>query len=329
MAILYILLFLIAAIGFVFFLKVVQLYKGNKRVKNELAETRVERVSTGTIQNLSVLPLVDYYTDDPSLKTEAGVSYLIQADDTKVLLDVGFNKEKEHPSPLIHNCSKLGVSVKDIDMLFISHIHLDHIGGMEEQKKKLFSLSQGPVELPVVPVYAPGRLSPSSWNPGPTVEVINHPKVLQEGIVSIGTIPRNLFLMGHTLENSLAVRVEGKGIVIIIGCGHQTIERIIERAQALFDDPIYGIIGGLHFPVGNGRLMIGPLNLQNIVGSDRLPWKGIREEDVAGAIRALQRVNPQFVALSPHDSSDWSIEQFRNAFQDKYHDLKVGQPLVI
>ena len=138
-----------------------------------------------------------------------------------------------------------------------------------------------------------------------------------------------MFVLGYTLENSLAVNVEGKGIVLIIGCGHQTIERIIERTQALFDEPIYGIIGGLHFPVGTGRIMIGPINIQNLFGNHRMPWQGINEEDVEGAIRAIKRVNPQFVSLSPHDSSDWSIEQFRNAFQDKYHDLKVGTEMVL
>ncbi len=42
------------------------------------------------------------------LKTEPGVSYMICADDTKILLDVGFNKLKEHPSPLLHNILKVG-----------------------------------------------------------------------------------------------------------------------------------------------------------------------------------------------------------------------------
>ncbi|MFH2067368.1 MAG: MBL fold metallo-hydrolase [Pseudomonadota bacterium] len=329
MPFLYAVLVLLVLVGLVFLVKVIQLITGNKKVLQELSHLHPEKLSTGTVKKLSVLPLVDFYADDPGLKTEAGVSYLIQADDTKILMDVGFNKNREHPSPLLHNSRKLGVSLQDIDFLFISHRHLDHIGGMQEQKKKLFSLSQGKVELPAIPVYTPVPISPSSWNPGPRVEVVNQPKVLANGIASIGSIPRNLFILGYTLENSLAIRVENKGIVIVIGCGHQTIERIIERTQELFDDPIYGIIGGLHFPVGNGRIMIGSINIQNLVGSDKLPWKGIREDDVAHAIQAIRRVNPQFVALSPHDSSDWSIDQFRKAFKDRYHDISVGKKMVL
>jgi len=161
------------------------------------------------------------------------------------------------------------------------------------------------------------------------VEVVSEPKVIKKGIASIGPIPRFLFLMGYTLEHSLAVNVEGKGIVLIVGCGHQTVERIIERAKSLFDEPVYGIIGGLHFPVNGGRIMIGPLNIQAIVGSDNPPWRGISEQDVMDSIEVIKQEDPQIVSLSAHDSSDWSIARFRETFGDRYRDLKVGEEIVI
>ncbi len=37
------------------------------------------------------------------------------------------------------------------------------------------------------------------------------------------------------------------------------------------------IAGGLHYPVNGGRIMIGPINIQSIVGSDRPPWISTRE----------------------------------------------------
>jgi 7,8-dihydropterin-6-yl-methyl-4-(beta-D-ribofuranosyl)aminobenzene 5'-phosphate synthase len=159
--------------------------------------------------------------------------------------------------------------------------------------------------------------------------VITDPVVLGEGIASIGVIPRFLFLMGLTLENALAVNVAGKGIVLIVGCGHQTIERIIERTQALFDEPIYAIIGGLHYPVNGGRIMLGPLNIQRIVGSDQPPWTGIQESDVESAIAAIRKVSPRVVALSAHDSSDWCIHRFKEAFGETYMTVSVGQKIVL
>lgn len=328
MTFLYLILALLILVGLVLALKIKQLKAGNKKAAAERAAFKHEKLpDIGTVNSLSVLPLVDFYTDDDRLKTEAGVSYLIRADDTTILMDVGFNKNKEHPSPLLHNMQTLGVSPDNIDFIFFSHLHLDHVGGMREQKSSQFSFSRGQVPLPEIPVYAPVAISPSAWNPGPRVNVIKDPEVLSTGVASIGVIPRNLFLIGYTLENSLAINVAGKGIVLVIGCGHQKIERIIERTRQLFDEPIYGIIGGLHYPVKNGRLMLGPLNIQNIVGGDTPPWKGIGEQDVRAAITAMKATNPKFVALSPHDSSDWSIDKFREAFREQYHDLKVGREL--
>lgn len=329
MFIIHTLVVILVVAGLVFALTLIRLHFGNKRVAAELAAARHEKLTDiGTVQKLTVLPLVDFHADDGRLRTEAGVSYLVKADDTTILMDVGFNKSKNHPSALLHNMNTLGVSPNDIDAFFISHLHLDHVGGMNEQRKHMFSLSQGHVSVRQVPVYAPERILPSPFNPGPVPEVINGPRKLAPGMASIGVIPRNLYLMGYTREHSLAVNVEDKGIIIIIGCGHQTIERILERTQALFDAPVYGIIGGLHYPVNGGRIMIGPVNLQSLVGNDRPPWNGINERDVKSAITAIKTVNPSFVALSPHDSSDWSLNQFKRELGERYHALKVGKALV-
>ncbi len=304
-----------------------KLKTGNKRVDKELKAFSFNKLpDIGAVESLSVLPLVDFLTDDSRLKTEPGVSYLIKADGTTILMDVGLNRRKEHPSPLLHNMKTLGLSLDAVDAIFITHLHVDHVGGLKEQRKGLFSLSQGKTKLSEIPVYSPVEIAPSEWNPGPVVRVIKAPVKLREGIASIGTIPRNLFGLGLTLENSLAVNLRGKGIVLIVGCGHQTIERILERTQALFDEPIYGIIGGLHYPVHGGRVMAGPFNIQSFA-TDRPPWKGINEEDVINAIKRIKEVGPPFISLSPHDSSDWSIEQFRTAFKDQYHDLRVGREL--
>jgi 7,8-dihydropterin-6-yl-methyl-4-(beta-D-ribofuranosyl)aminobenzene 5'-phosphate synthase len=75
---------------------------------------------------------------------------------------------------------------------------------------------------------------------------VDGPQAIAPGIASTGPIPRQMFFFGQTLEQSLAVNVEGKGIVLIIGCGHPTIQRILERAEMLFDAPTYGVVGGLH-----------------------------------------------------------------------------------
>ena len=57
--------------------------------------------------------------------------------------------------------------------------------------------------LPLVDYYGEGK------------DIKTEPRVLRPGIASIGAIPRYLFLVGYTEEQSLAINVQGKGIVLI------------------------------------------------------------------------------------------------------------------
>ncbi len=311
-------------------LKTVQVNKGKAQAEQEISKAGFKKFpNLGAVKSLSVIPLVDYYSRNGDLKTEPGVSYLIKADDTVILMDVGANMKKEHPSPLLCNMEKLGIRPADIDMIFFSHLHMDHVGGMKEQKNGTFSLSQGKVEIGRIPVFAPGALVPSAWNQGPEVRVVQAPEVLKPGIASTGVIPRFLFIMGNSPEQSLVVNVKGKGLVVIIGCGHPTIERIIKRVKMISGERIYAVIGGLHFPVNGGRVMLGPINVQKLVGSDAPPWRGLGGKDVLSAVDALKKLNPALVALSPHDSSDWSLAEFREAFGTSYREVKVGQEIKI
>ncbi len=124
----------------IFLLKWKQLTIGRKKTQQIIKESSYEIISNlGSVKNLTILPLIDFYTDNKDLKTEPGVSYLVKTDDTTILMDTGFNQKKEHPSPLVHNMETLNISVEEIDFIFFSHRHLDHVGGIHEKKE--FSLA--------------------------------------------------------------------------------------------------------------------------------------------------------------------------------------------
>jgi len=325
-----ILITILVIISLVFVKTLIKLFVNRNRVDREIKQTSIKKIhAPGHVKKFTFLPLIDFYAKDKIFKTEAGVSYHMTTDDMIILMDLGANGRKEHPSPLMQNMASLGKRFEDLNAIFISHAHLDHVGGMKEQRGNRFSVSKGPVTLPAIPVYSPVSLRASDQNPLPDVRVITEPHVIAPGIISIGAIPRALYLLGYTLENSLAFNVEEKGIVIVIGCGHQTIQRIIERVQALFDQPIYAIIGGLHLPSGGGRMKIGPIDIQPIVGSDRVPWKRINDQDTEDAIAAIQKVDPALIALSPHDSSDRSLARFREVFKDRFQVIEVGKVIEI
>jgi len=306
---------------------------GRQRANRVWASGRYPKLEgLGTVKHLTILPLIDWYTTrDPStgsgqgLAGEPGVSYLVRADDTTILFDLGFNQQGEHPSPLLRNMQALGVEVAEIDALVISHAHEDHVGGVSHMLGHTFALSGRPVDLHGIPAYVPVPLS----NPTAQVTVVDGPRIIAPGVASMGPIPRQLFFLGWTPEQSLAVNLEGKGLVLIIGCGHPTLQRIVERAEMLFDEPIYGVVGGLHYPVTASRDTKFGLPLQQFLGTGKWPWDPVSRDDVRQAIAYLQRRNPRLVSLSPHDSCDWSLDAFRGAFGEAYRELLVGEEITV
>lgn len=133
--------------------------------------------------------------------------------------------------------------------------------------------------------------------------------LLNQGVATIGTIeysetyPVSLYAASGA-EQVLAVHVDGQDIVLIMGCGHPTVERIVARAETLVEQPVIGIVGGL-------------------------PDEGKSAKDVQPHIEFLQARNLIFIALSPHDSSPDALQAFRSAFPEQYREIEVGLPLTL
>jgi hypothetical protein len=87
--------------------------------------------------------------------------------------------------------------------------------------------------------------------------------------------------------------------------------------------PIYGILGGLHFPIyGDSERYMG------YVIAGRLPWEPLTLIDVNKEIKLIKKRNLTLVGLSTHDSSFKTIEAFKLAFPKEYKDLRVGEWIV-
>jgi 7,8-dihydropterin-6-yl-methyl-4-(beta-D-ribofuranosyl)aminobenzene 5'-phosphate synthase len=92
---------------------------------------------------------------------------------------------------------------------------------------------------------------------------------------------------------------------------------------------VYGVVGGLHFPVTQSRAHIDGIGLHQRFGTGKPPWEMITMDEVRANIRALQDRHPRVVGLSAHDSCDASIEAFRTAFGSAYHEVRVGERIVV
>ena len=304
-------------------------FERNKRLaEKEWSSTKITKLNNiGTVKHLKITPLVDFHADG-NFSTEEGVSYYIKADNTGILFDTGLNSKDEHPSPLLKNMEALNITPEDFNYIVISHLHGDHVGGAKWVRNKTFSLSGVQQNLSHVKALTPVSMN----HPTAKISQIKGPEIIVNGIASIGSIQNAMFFAGPTFEQALALNVEGKGIIIIVGCGHQGIQKIIDRVEMLFDTPIYGIMGGLHLPIpkfpGDDDAWAG-LPVHKFIMTRRPPWEPWHEDDREFVLNYLKARNPKFVGLSPHDSSIESIDAFKNTFKEAYVDIKVGKSIEI
>lgn len=310
---------LIIAVGipivFLIFL-VSRFFYGKRETESMWRATKINKIeNVGKVKSLEILPLIDWYADREGLRGGAGVSYLIRTDTQAVLFDAGHDE-----SVLSQNMGRLGLTVKDFDAVVVSHNHFDHTGGL-----KWISQETGKAGLGDKRMFFPVFTNMKGFN----TEVSENPTVIAEGIATIGAVANYDIFMGRIVEQALAINVEGKGIVLVVGCGHQGLQRILERAEFLFDQPLYGIIGGLHYPVTDSRAKPMGIRIQKYMATCRPPWDPLTMETVKTMIQTLKGKNPKIVALSAHDSCDAVIDEFRKAFREAYVDVRVGKKIVI
>ena len=120
-----------------------------------------------------------------------------------------------------------------------------------------------------------------------------------------------------------------RGAVLIVGCGHQTIPKLLERYDQVFSEPLYGIIGGLHYPVPEGRMKLLGLNAQRVFASGDGMFATLDISDVKAEIALLQARGLGLVGVGGHDSSDEVIAMFSDAFGEAYHQVRVGERIEI
>lgn len=252
--------------------------------------------------HLEILPLYEESSADPDLISGHGVSYLLRTDAATILLDVGHNPDELDIPPFAQNMEKLGIGWNEIDRIVISHPHPDHIGGLSAWRQNTVSFGGMPVDADEQLLFVPYTVAYQNAI-HVTTPTLPSPDVATTGVMSYPEVFPLSLSSPRGVEQALVVNIGREGLVIITGCGHPTIEALIERAEALYALPVIGIVGGLHY-------------------------EGFDLEKVEPHIEFLVSHGLELVAVSPHDSSPEALDAFQSAFGARYRLLRVGESIL-
>jgi 7,8-dihydropterin-6-yl-methyl-4-(beta-D-ribofuranosyl)aminobenzene 5'-phosphate synthase len=285
----------------------------------ERNRARLERavpLDLPALDHLDLTVLVEWRASEGFLG-DAGVSYLIETDGGTLLYDIGFGATRP---ALAHNARRLDIDLDRVQALAISHLHLDHMGGLDAQRTRQVTVA--PQFLPSDP--RPCFLPAQAAAPGFEAEVVEGPRPLAAGMASTGPLARSLFFGGLLEEQALVARLEGKGLVVLTGCGHPGIDVILHMLRRLSDEPLYAVGGGLHFPVTGGRGNRAGIQFQTLVGTGKPPWQQITDQDLSRTIAVLNAAGPQKVYLSAHDTCDHALHRLQAELRAETQVLAAG-----
>ena len=247
-------------------------------------ETDQRRIAGSNTKQLTIL--YEAFGKPSKLKKDWGYSALIEYAGKRILFDTGNNADL-----LKHNVEALGINLKGLDFVVLSHRHGDHTSGLSyilsvDPEVAIYT----PYEIsgfgtPVLPgiVAAMNRhlaslpkdmhyfgghpqLPRPSGSPWPTAHFIQIEKASEvaPGVFLIPLVS-NTAGTKEMQEISLALRTP-EGLVVMVGCSHPGIQDIVQEAARL-DDRIYSVFGGFH------QLGASDAEIQKVASALHDRWK--------------------------------------------------------
>jgi len=228
-------------------------------------------------------------TAAPGLLAEHGLSFRIEVEGKKLLLDTG---QKE---ALVFNSETLGVNLSETDALILSHGHYDHTGSIPDVLKRAHHAHIYMNPAAFLPRYRihdeisnsirmPAKSMKAIMNlPEQRIHWVSQPAYPFEGVGITGPIPRKtdfedtggLFFLDpkgmrpDPIEDDLAlwIRTDG-GLIVCVGCCHAGLVNTLRYIMDLTGERhIHTLIGGFHLSNADaGRLerTVAELRLHHI-----------------------------------------------------------------
>lgn len=222
---------------------------------------------------------------DMKCQPDWGFACLVEGLEKSLLFDTGADGRI-----LLSNMQKLGIQARDINVVFLSHAHKDHTGGLESL------LSRNPALEVWLPQFFASDFKEGIAKRGARIVEVETSQKICEGALTSGVIE------GWIKEQSLVLDTE-EGLVLVTGCAHPRITHIIERVKELFKKEIFLALGGFH-----------------LAGFTRSEIKKIIEKFRDSGVR---RAGPC------HCSGDEARMLFAEEYKDDFVNIGVGKKIKI
>jgi 7,8-dihydropterin-6-yl-methyl-4-(beta-D-ribofuranosyl)aminobenzene 5'-phosphate synthase len=239
----------------------------------------------GIDQPVTVKVIYDNYIHLDGLQSDWGFSILVEGLDKTILFDTGTK-----PEVFASNFRKMGLDASEIDFLVLSHEHGDHIGGIPafvEMKK-------------AIPVVFPHSFSDTfkkrMTGIGLEPVQVKEPAMICENLYTSGEFECEI------PEQCLVLNTK-HGLVVMTGCSHPGIIRMLKEIKEMFNKDIYMVFGGFH-----------------------LMQKSEKEMDaIIAEMKALGIVK----CGATHCTGDKQIQMFKDSYGENYFELGVGNVITI
>jgi len=218
---------------------------------------------------IKIITLCENTSAKPGFMAEWGLSILVQADGVNVLFDTGGS------FAAVRNADKIGVDLRAIDKIVLSHGHADHTGGLREVLRRT-----GPKEIVAHPAIWELKYTKRTYEKkeafigipfirdelelfGASFTLNKEPVYISDNIITTGEIiqttdfesiepifyvKENSLFRHDSIPDDLALIVKTKkGLVIILGCAHRGIISTIRHSQEISgEERVRLIVGGTH-----------------------------------------------------------------------------------
>jgi len=218
---------------------------------------------------LQITTLSDDTAGLNGLMAERGLSILVESEEMNILFDTGQSLSASH------NADLMGINLKLVDKIVLSHGHFDHTGGLKQillRAGKEMDIIAHPDIWAAKYGRRQGQEAQYIGIPfhrqtleslGARFHLSRKPVRLTDSIMTTGEIPMTTeyetieprlvvkegdrFKPDKFLDDQALIITSGAGLVVILGCAHHGIINTLYHARKLTGvEAIYAVFGGCH-----------------------------------------------------------------------------------